>query len=187
MPPGPNLDGTHLPQGTTFWAVPRILIAADAPWIVDDVTAAVSGPDTEVVPLDNGAAVLPWLAADDCDLVILDMQVGNMGGVAVCQEMRLEEEAGRMYRVPALILLDRRADVFLARRVDAEGWLVKPLDPIRLRRAIAALLDGGTYYDGSFAPSPILVAGSHTRAPEPDQGPAVATRGSAAQEPSLRP
>ena len=166
--------------------MPRILIAADARWVVDDVAAAVSGPDTDIVQLDNGPAVLPWLAEEDCDLVVLDMQIGNMGGIAVCQEMRLEEEAGRMDRVPALILLDRRADVFLARRVDAEGWLVKPLDPIRLRRSIAALLGGGTYYDGSFAPSPILVAGSHTHAPEPDQGPAESTGGSA-REPSLRP
>ena len=45
------------------------------------------------------------------------------------------------------MLLDRRPDVFLARRSGAEGWLVKPLDPLRLRRADAALLDGGTYYD----------------------------------------
>ena len=33
------------------------------------------------------------------------------------------------------MLLDRRPDVFLARRSGAEGWMVKPLDPLRLRRA----------------------------------------------------
>ena len=56
------------------------------------------------------------------------------------------------------MLLDRRADVFLARRSGAEGWLLKPLDPIRLRRAVAALLAGGTYHDDSYLPSPVLVA-----------------------------
>jgi DNA-binding NarL/FixJ family response regulator len=50
------------------------------------------------------------------------------------------------------MLLDRRPDVFLARRSGAEGWLVKPLDPIRLRRAVASLLDGGTYEDESYRP-----------------------------------
>ena len=39
---------------------------------------------------------------------------------------------------PVLMLLDRRADVFLARRSDADGWLVKPLDAFRLRRAVTA-------------------------------------------------
>jgi hypothetical protein len=51
--------------------------------------------------------------------------------------------------------------VFLARRSGAEGWLVKPLDPIRLRRATAALLDGGTYEDDSYQPVPVLVGVEH--------------------------
>lgn len=134
----------------------RIVIAADAHWVVEEVAAAISGPDCEVVEITRGLAVLPWLQENHADLVVLDMQIGNMGGTAVCQELRLEEGAGRLERFPALILLDRRPDVFLARRVDAEGWLVKPLDPIRLRRAITALLGGGTYYDTSYAPNPVV-------------------------------
>ncbi len=50
------------------------------------------------------------------------------------------------------MLLDRRADVFLARRSQAEGWVVKPLDPFRLERAIASLLAGGTYEDPAYRP-----------------------------------
>ena len=56
--------------------------------------------------------------------------------------------------IPVLMLLDRRPDVFLARRSGAEGWLVKPLDPLRLRRAVTALLDDGTYFDESLRPCP---------------------------------
>ena len=141
--------------------VPRILIAADGQWVTDEVAAAVSGPDVELITVASGLAVRPWLEenTDDeggVDLVILDMQIGNMGGMAVCQELRLEEGAGRLPRFPILMLLDRRADVFLARRVDAEGWLVKPLDPIRIRRAVGNLLEGANYYDASYTPSPVL-------------------------------
>ena len=46
------------------------------------------------------------------------------------------------------MLLDRSADIFLAQRSAAEGWLVKPLDVIRLRRAVRAVVGGGTYTDG---------------------------------------
>ena len=134
----------------------RILLATDGAWMVDEVTGALGGPDTEVVALPRGLAVLPWVQENHVDLIVLDLQVGNMGGMAVCQELRLEEGADRLERRPVLMLLDRRADVFLARRVDAEGWLVKPLDPIRLRRAVTALLAGSTYHDASFAPDPIL-------------------------------
>jgi DNA-binding NarL/FixJ family response regulator len=58
------------------------------------------------------------------------------------------------------MMLDRRPDVFLARRSGAEGWLVKPLDPIRLRRAVTALLAGGTYYDESYTPLSVVAAPS---------------------------
>ena len=69
------------------------------------------------------------------DLVVVDMQMGNMGGMAVCLELRLRESYLDVDHIPVLLLLDRRPDVFLARRSGAEGWLVKPLDPLRLRRA----------------------------------------------------
>ena len=94
---------------------------------------------------------------DPPDLVVLDLQIGTMGGMATCLDLRLEEGAGRLEHVPVLMLLDRRPDVFLARRSKAEGWLLKPLDPIRLRRAAQALLGGGTYFDTSYLPEPVAV------------------------------
>ena len=42
--------------------------------------------------------------------------------------------------------------MFLARRSDAEGWVVKPLDPMRLGRATTALLAGGRYEDSAYRP-----------------------------------
>jgi DNA-binding response OmpR family regulator len=59
------------------------------------------------------------------------------------------------------MLLDRRPDVFLARRSGAEGWLVKPIDPLRLRRAVTTLLDDGTFADDSYTPVPVLVGAGH--------------------------
>jgi DNA-binding NarL/FixJ family response regulator len=82
-----------------------------------------------------------------------------MGAMAVCLELRLEESYGNLPHVPVLMLLDRRADVFLAKRSGAEGWVVKPLDPMRIRRGTAALLAGETYHDESFLPVPSRVAG----------------------------
>jgi DNA-binding NarL/FixJ family response regulator len=52
-----------------------------------------------------------------------------------------------------IMLLDRRADVFLARRSGADGWLVKPLDPLRIQRAVAAVASGGTYVEGVSVPT----------------------------------
>jgi DNA-binding response OmpR family regulator len=132
--------------------VPDVLIASDAAWVRDDVEVVLSGPDVTVRHVTAGTAVLPAVEERVPDLVVLDLQIGNMGGMATGLDLRLEEGAGRLPHIPILMLLDRRPDVFLARRSEADGWLVKPLDPIRLRRAITALLDGGRYEDESFRP-----------------------------------
>jgi DNA-binding response OmpR family regulator len=103
--------------------------------------------------------------------VVVDLQMGNMGGMAVCLELRLQESYDDLPHIPVLMLLDRRPDVHLARRSGAEGWLVKPLDPLRLRRAIRALIDGDEYFDDSYQPVPVLVdADRNAVAPAPSDG-----------------
>jgi DNA-binding NarL/FixJ family response regulator len=49
---------------------------------------------------------------------------------------------------PILMLLDRAADIHMARRSGADGWLIKPLDPLRLRRASKAIAGGGCFAEG---------------------------------------
>ena len=141
--------------------MPDVIVAADAPWVVEDVRSVLSGPTDTVRIVTAGGLVLPAVEADKPGLVILDLQIGSMGAIAVCMDLRLEEGAGRLDHIPVLVLLDRRADVFLARRVEADGWLIKPLDPIRLRKAIRALLAGDTYEDPTRRPPTVAVAPGH--------------------------
>lgn len=133
----------------------EILIVADEPTVLAEVRAALEDDQTEIHELRSGALVRPFVEEESPDLVVTDMQVGSMGGIAICHDLRLEESGGRIDHVPVLVLLDRRADVFLARRVDAEGWLVKPLDSLRLRKAARTLIEGGSYEDDSYKPLPL--------------------------------
>lgn len=134
-----------------------MIIAADSRSVLNDLRAVLDDGETEIVEVRNGADVREVVGEDDTDLVIADFQVGNMGAMAICLDLRLEESGGRLDYVPVLVLCDRRADVFLAKRSSADGYLVKPLDPIRLRKAVKALLDGGSYRDESYRPVPSLV------------------------------
>jgi len=136
--------------------VQTILVASDAPTLRREVEAVISGPDVEVRAVRSGPEVVAFVAEESPDLVIVDMQMGNMGGMAVCLELRLQESYDAIDHIPVLMLLDRRPDVFLARRSGAEGWLVKPIDPLRLRRAVQSLLGDGTFHDDSFTPVPVL-------------------------------
>jgi DNA-binding response OmpR family regulator len=126
----------------------HILLATDADWIVDEVTAALGGPDTSFTVCRDGRVVAKVIGERVPDLAILDLQVGSMGGMATTMALRLDESAGTLPRVPIVMLLDRNADVFLAQRSGADGWLVKPLDPLRLKRAALAVIEGGSYTEG---------------------------------------
>lgn len=138
--------------------VPEILIATDADAVYDEISSVVAGEGTIIRRVRQGAAVRDAINARPVDLAVVDLQIGAMGGIAVALDIRLEVDAGRLMAAPVLLLLDRRADVFLARRSGVEGWLLKPLDPRRVRRAVAAVLGGGTFHDTSYLPQPVAVA-----------------------------
>jgi DNA-binding response OmpR family regulator len=122
--------------------VTHVLLATDADWIRDDVQAALADDDTQVSRVHRGDQVVEAVGAIGPDLVILDLQMGNMGGIATCHALRLEESAGRIEPVKVMLLLDRADDRFLARTARADGWVVKPVEGFTLRRAARQVMAG---------------------------------------------
>ncbi|MDO8363182.1 MAG: response regulator [Actinomycetota bacterium] len=120
----------------------HILVATDADYVVNDVTAALGGPDVSFTICREGRAVSGVVNQRTPDLCILDLQIGSKGGMAVTMDLRLDESSGNAPTVKVLMLLDRQADVHLAKRSAADGWLVKPFDPLMLKRAVNAVLHG---------------------------------------------
>lgn len=126
----------------------HILIATDAQWVVNDVVAALDAPSTTFQIISNGREVAKAVASQAPDIAILDMQVGSMGGMAITMDLRLDQSDGRLPKVPILMLLDRAADIHMARRSGADGWTIKPLDSLRLRKAVQEIASGGCYAEG---------------------------------------
>jgi DNA-binding response OmpR family regulator len=129
--------------------VSDVLIATDADWIYDEVDAALADDESRVVRVRAGREVSAAVDRVQPSLIVLDLQNGNMGGIATALDLEQEFEDREGLRPPILLLLDRPADVPLARRTGVEGWMVKPLDSFRLRRAARALLADGTYGEAS--------------------------------------
>jgi two-component system nitrate/nitrite response regulator NarL len=119
----------------------HILVATDAQYVVNDVTSALSGPDVRFTICSEGREVSRLVAKGDVDLAVLDLQIGSKGGMAVAMDLRLDHSAGRVPAVKVLMLLDRTADVHLAKRSAADGWVVKPTDPLGLKRAVRDVLN----------------------------------------------
>jgi DNA-binding response OmpR family regulator len=117
-----------------------ILVAAEASWVRELVRSACTGPGQRVIEATRGQDVRDLVRDEEPELVVLDLQIANMGGVAVSIDLRLEASAGRIPDTSILLLLDREADRFLAKRADADAELVKPVDPGTLRRTVERLL-----------------------------------------------
>jgi len=124
------------------------LVATDSDHVFDQVESALGGT-ADIARVSAGQDVRSATNELEPDLVVADMQIGSMGGVAVCLDLRLEAGAGRLVPVPVLLLLDRPADTFLAERSGADGWLIKPIDAQRLRRATRTLLAGDTFAESA--------------------------------------
>jgi two-component system nitrate/nitrite response regulator NarL len=154
----------------------HILLATDADWIVDEVTAALGGPDTSFTVCREGRLVSKLVAERTPDLAVIDLQVGSMGGMAIAMALRLDESGGLLPHVKVLMLLDRAADIYLAQRSGAEGWLIKPLDALRLKRAALAVTSNELFQEGVLRPVAVDVEGptEPEAAATPEEEPAPA-------------
>jgi len=95
---------------------------------------------------DGVAAVEAWTAARDAgtpfDLVLMDMQMPGVDGLAAARRIRAVEAASGAKPVPILALTANAAeeDRVACMNAGMDGLLVKPLDRQRLEEAIGAAL-----------------------------------------------
>jgi DNA-binding response OmpR family regulator len=113
----------------------EILVVADEPWVVNDVRAALADRRYSITEEHDPRSVAARVEVSAFDAVVVDMQVGSMGGMAVTRAVR-NSTGPDGSTPPVIVLLDRDADGFLARRAGATTWVRKPFGAHELRRAI---------------------------------------------------
>ncbi len=133
--------------------MPLIYIVSDSQNLKNSVSSAIARPDYDLVELSSGNELMELLKEESPDLVILDLQITNMGATAITLDIRLGEKAHSINPTKVLVLLDRRADVFMTRRSGADGFLIKPLDSLKIKKAVNAVLKSGRFEDPAFAPA----------------------------------
>ena len=115
--------------------MPKVLLVCDTPWVVNEVLASLSLGGWEVETTEDPTQVATKAAQDGVDVVIIDMQVQSMGGMALIRDTRAAFQTGPRPRT--VLLLDRSADSFLAKRAGADAWVIKPFQDAELRAALA--------------------------------------------------
>jgi heavy metal response regulator len=114
----------------------RILLVEDEPQIADFIRRGLSenGYSVDVAP--DGEEALQWPSVADFDIIILDVMLPLMDGMAVCRAFRQQG-----LRTPVLMLTARDAVEDRVRGLDsgADDYLVKPFAFAELLARIRAL------------------------------------------------
>lgn len=134
---------TGQPQNDAAVAAPRILLYSDDVDAREQVRLAVGrrlrrgAPDIEWVEVATGAAVISTTEAGGLDLLILDGEADKVGGMGLARQLKDE-----IYLCPpVLVLTGRPQDAWLASWSNAEAVVSRPLDPVELHSAVAALVE----------------------------------------------
>ncbi|GIF45867.1 LuxR family two component transcriptional regulator [Asanoa ferruginea] len=105
--------------------------------------------DIEVVgEAGDGAQALDRTADLRPDVVLMDLRMPVLDGIAATRRLRAEHPA---VRVIALTTFDDDADVFAALRAGAVGYLLKDVSSARLAEAVLAAARGETVLQPSVA------------------------------------
>src|SRR5215467_11616196 len=94
----------------------------------------------EVITVNNGSAALKKIGEQHPDLIVLDVYMPGYSGLEVCQRLK---ETGDTSRIPILLTVGK-LEPFKpeeARRVRAEGFIVKPFEASELLSALSKLED----------------------------------------------
>lgn len=118
---------------------PKVLVVedAEATWTVQERSLVGVGFDPTICT--NGSAALEAIAAEEFDLVVLDLALPEVDGWAVLGRLRAEP---RTASVPVLIV-SARDDAETQQKVrlsGANGFLAKPFDVDKFRRLVNDLV-----------------------------------------------
>lgn len=116
----------------------RALVVEDDPDIVELVEHYLSADGWNVTSESDGRRALERLRADAFALLILDLQLPGLDGLALCSQVRRDP---RTRSVPVVMLTAKgdESDRIVGLEVGADDYIVKPFSPKELVARIRAL------------------------------------------------
>ena len=117
----------------------RALVVEDDPDIVELILHYLRADGLAAEAVSDGRRALERLRASPCDLLILDLQLPGLDGLALCGELRRD---ARTRALPIIMLTARaeEADRVVGLEVGADDYVVKPFSPKELVARVRALL-----------------------------------------------
>lgn len=118
----------------------KLLIVDDSTMLRDMLSYALNeGGYTDVVEAIDGVEGLQKAKSTTFDLIITDVNMPNMDGLSLVEELRALPE---YEKCPILVLTTERSDEMKTKgkAAGATGWIVKPFVPDQLLKAVNIVL-----------------------------------------------
>ena len=116
----------------------RILVVDDIEANVRLLHAKLEAEYYDVLTASDGPTALALAAAEQPDIVLLDVMMPGMDGFAVCRRLKDDPET-RHIPVVLLTALDGRADRVAGLEAGADDFLTKPIDDVMLFARVRSL------------------------------------------------
>jgi two-component system cell cycle response regulator len=116
----------------------RILVVDDIEANVRLLHAKLEAEYYDVLTASDGPTALALAAAEQPDIVLLDVMMPGMDGFAVCRRLKNDPET-RHIPVVLLTALDGRADRVAGLEAGADDFLTKPIDDVMLFARVRSL------------------------------------------------
>ncbi|HWA87259.1 MAG TPA: hybrid sensor histidine kinase/response regulator [Opitutus sp.] len=119
--------------------LPRIIIADDEPSFLTMTATVLGGQDYDLVLARNGSEALDAARRQAPDLMLMDVQMPGVDGVAACRELRADK---RLAEVPVVLLtgLNDREARLRGFAAGADDFLGKPFDHDELRMRVRVIV-----------------------------------------------
>ena len=129
--------------------MPRILLVEDESAIADTVLYALREDGHEAVHCLTAGTALAAASADVFDLAILDVGLPDLGGFALCRQLRARGD------LPVIFLTARQeeADRVLGFELGADDYVPKPFSPRELAARVRAVLRRARHAEEGAGPA----------------------------------
>lgn len=118
----------------------KILIVDDDAGIRELITRVLDGPAFDLLYADNGEVAFQQAVDQQPDVIIMDVMMPKMDGIAACRAIKDDPRTGG---IPVLILTAKGEfdDRVRAEDANAEAYMTKPFAPPTLTKMVEHLLD----------------------------------------------